>query len=223
MRHTIIIATLSSVAASVLTTAVIGGSFLGANTADSANTPGEAITVQPGEVESILQGDVDCDSDVGTRDSQGILRYVLQQPALSQDEPCPDIATVIPAGEGVPGPQGPQGEQGPPGEQGATGPSGISEFAHVTTDGSVLFGTAISAEKDQLNSYIVTFGRNLDGCVATASQGRALDTGGFNTNVRLRHVIVGGVTREPTQVSVGFADVDTGTTTPTGFHVIVVC
>jgi len=128
MRHTILVATLSSVFASVLTTAVISGSLLGANTANSANTPGEAITVQPGGVESILQGDVDCDSDVGTRDSQGILRYVLEQPALSQDEPCPDIATVIPAGEGVPGPQGPQGEQGEPGPE---GPGGLSEFQFV--------------------------------------------------------------------------------------------
>jgi len=41
MRHTIIVATLSSVFASVLTTAVIGGSFFGANTANSANTPGD--------------------------------------------------------------------------------------------------------------------------------------------------------------------------------------
>ena len=142
MRHTILIATLSSVVASVLTTVVIGGSLFGADTASSANTPGEAITVQPGGVESILQGDVDCDSDVGTRDSQGILRYVLQQPALSQDEPCPDIATLIPSGEGVPGPQGeqgpagPQGDEGPQGEQGSAGISDLVVVVESSTSGS---------------------------------------------------------------------------------------
>ncbi len=124
MRYTILIATLSAVVASVLTTVVIGGSLFGADTASSANTPGEAeAALSPGGLEGLLQGDADCDSDVGTRDSQGILRYVLEQPALSQDEPCPDIATLIPTG---PGPQGPQGEQGPAGPQGEQGLPGLS-------------------------------------------------------------------------------------------------
>ena len=142
MRHTILIATLSSVATSVLTTAVISGSLFGADTASSANTldtPSGAI--QPGGVTSILQGDINCDGVVDAKDALGDLRYVGGLTVV-QTEPCPDVGTLA----AIPGPAGPQGEQGP------QGPSGISEFAHVTTDGSVLIGTAISAEKDQLNS-----------------------------------------------------------------------
>ena len=44
-----------------------------------------------------IWGDVDCDSTVGTRDSQALLRKVLEQNALSQTEPCPligDLAQV---------------------------------------------------------------------------------------------------------------------------------
>ena len=169
MRHTILVATLSSVFASVLTTAVISGSLLGANTANSANTTGEAIIVQPGGVESILQGDVDCDSVVGTRESQGILRYVLEQPALSQDEPCPDIATLIPAGEGVPGPQGPQGDEGPAGPQGEQGPqgaTGLSEYEIVseTSASNSAFSKQVIAEcpdgKDVLGGGGGIFGTN---------------------------------------------------------------
>ena len=56
MRHTIIVATLSSVFASVLTTAVIGGSFFGANTANSATLPatnaGDAWSAQAYETSS---------------------------------------------------------------------------------------------------------------------------------------------------------------------------
>ena len=150
MRHTILIATLSSVVASVLTTVVIGGSLFGAGTASSSNTPVDVEgAISPGGLEGLLQGDADCDSDVGTRDSQGILRYVLQQPALSQDEPCPDIATLIPSGEGVPGPQGPagpQGEQGPQGEEGPAGPSGISGLIIVAESEDYEGGPIASAE-----------------------------------------------------------------------------
>ncbi len=49
MRHTILIATLSSVAASVVTTAVISGLLFGAGIASSANPPSEAaVAVSPG-------------------------------------------------------------------------------------------------------------------------------------------------------------------------------
>ena len=40
-------------------------------------------------------GDSDCDSGVGTRDSQALLRFVLQQSALSQTPPCLDIGEAI--------------------------------------------------------------------------------------------------------------------------------
>ncbi len=40
-------------------------------------------------------GDADCDSTVGTRDSQALLRKVLEQNALSQTQPCPLIGTPV--------------------------------------------------------------------------------------------------------------------------------
>ena len=124
MRHTILIATLSSVVASVVTMAVIGGSFFGANTASSANTPVEAErAVSPGGVEGLIQGDVDCGTNVTPVDSLKVLRHDAGL-SVQQDEPCPDIGTVIPTGEGVPGPQGPAGPQGAEGAQGPAGPQG---------------------------------------------------------------------------------------------------
>ncbi len=131
MRHTILVATLSSVAASVLTTVVIGGSLFGAGTASSANAPIELDSaISPGGVEDILQGDVDCGGNVTPVDSLKVLRHDAGLSVL-QDEPCPDIGTVIPAGEGVPGPQGPAGPQG---EQGPPGISGV-EIATAQSDG----------------------------------------------------------------------------------------
>ena len=110
MRHTILVATLSSVVASVLTTVVIGGSLFGAGTANSANAPNEvAGAISPGGVEGLIQGDVDCGKSVSPVDSLKVLRHDAGL-SVQQAEPCPDIGTVIPAGEGVPGPQGPQGE-----------------------------------------------------------------------------------------------------------------
>jgi len=129
MRHAILIAALSSVVAAVVTTTVIGGSLFGAGTASSANTPVEAAgAISPGGVTSFLQGDVDCGGNVTPVDSLKTLRHDAGL-SVQQDEPCPDIATVIPAGEGVPGPQGPQGDTGPAGPQGPqgdTGPQGVA-------------------------------------------------------------------------------------------------
>ena len=47
-------------------------------------------------------GDLDCDSEISSRDNQALLRNVLTQAALSQTEPCPDIGSApgitVPAG-----------------------------------------------------------------------------------------------------------------------------
>ena len=42
-----------------------------------------------------MWGDVDCKDGVRTRDSQAILRHVLEQNPLSQNEPCPDIGQTV--------------------------------------------------------------------------------------------------------------------------------
>ena len=45
---------------------------------------------------ALIWGDSDCDGEITTRDNQALLRTVLQQPALTQTEPCPDLGTVVP-------------------------------------------------------------------------------------------------------------------------------
>ena len=136
MRHTILIATLSSVVASVLTTVVIGGSFFGAGTANSASAPIEAEgAISPGGVEGLIQGDVDCGTNVTPVDSLKVLRHDAGL-SVQQDEPCPDIGTVIPTGEGVPGPQGPAGPQGEQGPQGAPGITDIEVVVEGVSDSS---------------------------------------------------------------------------------------
>ena len=37
----------------------------------------------------------DAPDEVATRDSQAILRYVLEQNPLSQDDPCPDVGQTV--------------------------------------------------------------------------------------------------------------------------------
>jgi hypothetical protein len=39
---------------------------------------------------------------VGTRDNQALLRFILDQAALSQEEPCPDIGDTAEVGDQVP-------------------------------------------------------------------------------------------------------------------------
>lgn len=117
MRYTILVATLSSIVASVVTTAVISGSLFGADAVNSANTPGDTIAVvSPGGVEGIIQGDVDCRDGVTPVDSLKVLRHDAGL-SVSQDEPCPDVGTLA-AIPGPPGPAGPQGEAGPVGISG---------------------------------------------------------------------------------------------------------
>jgi CSLREA domain-containing protein len=50
------------------------------------------VGLQPGQR---IWGDVDCDGDITTRDNQAELRFVLEQNALSQTEPCPDIGSAV--------------------------------------------------------------------------------------------------------------------------------
>ncbi len=124
MSHTILVATLSSVAASVVATAVISGSFFGSNTASSASTPVEAEgAISPGGVEGMIQGDVDCRDGVTPVDSLKVLRHDAGL-SVQQDEPCPDVGTLA----AIPGPAGPQGPQG------EAGPVGISGWEVVFVD-----------------------------------------------------------------------------------------
>ncbi|RLC59265.1 MAG: hypothetical protein DRI30_00925 [Chloroflexi bacterium] len=79
--------------------APIAGPALGAGeicVAAAATTP--TPTGAPAAGVDRIWGDVDCDSTVGTRDSQAVLRNVLEQPALSQTQLCPRIGTLVTGG-----------------------------------------------------------------------------------------------------------------------------
>ncbi len=39
--------------------------------------------------------DADCDSEMTTRDNQGVLRVVLGQPPISQTGPCPYVGSLV--------------------------------------------------------------------------------------------------------------------------------
>ena len=219
MRHTILIATLSSVSASVLTTAVISGTFFGAGTASSANTPGEAEgVISPGVVEDILHGDVDCGQSVTPVDSLKVLRHDAGL-SVQQDEPCPDIATVIPTGEGVPGPQGPQGDEGPagpqgePGPQGEAGPQGEPGISNITTEFEVGPGNSLGYKSLSLDCP--------DGMTALGGGGSAWG----NTNEVALIVSVPSATvlgGTPIGWSVAAEEID-GTNEDWGLTVFVVC
>jgi len=55
---------------------------------------GQLCIVEDAGVDRIW-GDVDCDGTVGTRDSQALLRNVLEQPPLSQTGDCPAIGAPV--------------------------------------------------------------------------------------------------------------------------------
>ena len=60
-----------------------------------------AAATPPGG-ETVVWGDVDCKGDapneVATRDSQAILRHVLEQNPLSQEDGCPEIGSTVQIG-----------------------------------------------------------------------------------------------------------------------------
>lgn len=69
------------------------------------------------------------------------------------------------------GPTGSRGPTGARGPTGPTGPQGISLFADVNSNGSLVHGTATSALRVATGVYRVTFGRAVDTCAAVANAG----------------------------------------------------
>lgn len=67
--------------------------------------------------------------------------------------------------------KGPTGGRGP---TGPTGPRGLSLFADVKSDGTLVHGTATGATRISAGNYYVTFGQGVDNCAAVAN------VGGFN-------------------------------------------
>ena len=131
MRHIIVLAVFAAIATSAFTTVLVNGLIFGADTVRSASEAELVGAAHPAiDIEDMVQGDVDCDGDVDAVDALKDLQHIAALD-FTQMEPCPDIGTVIPAGEGIPGPQGPPGPQGSVGPQGPPGPSGISDYEIV--------------------------------------------------------------------------------------------
>lgn len=125
MRQTVIVSAATAVVTVVLNVLVLYQ--LGADTAKSANEPSSLVRdAHPlTEADGQIQGDVDCDREVDLGDAIKIGLDGIGAD-VHQTDPCPDIGTVIPLGEGPQGPQGEPGEQGPEGPQGEQGEPGLS-------------------------------------------------------------------------------------------------
>lgn len=131
MRQTIVVSALTAMVTMVLSVLVLNQLAPGiASSADGRDEPRTA-SAPSGEGEGQIQGDTDCDEDVDAVDALGVLVNVAAFDALPQQEPCTDVADVIPAGEGPQGPPGPQGPQGPMGPQGEQGEPGIAGYEVV--------------------------------------------------------------------------------------------
>ena len=121
--------------------------------------------------------------------------------------------------KGVTGATGATGVTGPTGATGPTGPAGISLFANVAADGTLINGSgALSVNKTATPRYEVTFDRDISKCAGSA--------------------VVGG-TGTPTTVASGAAGIvqtgligndvartsfnEAGTFESTDFKLIIVC
>jgi hypothetical protein len=85
--------------------------------------------------------------------------------ALNWNQTGPTGAT------GATGANGATGAAGATGATGATGPAGLSLFAVVNSDGTLVHGTATGAVKNVTGDYTVTFGQDVSSCAATANPG----------------------------------------------------
>jgi len=120
--------------------------------------------------DEVLQGDINCDGAVDFQDGLGALQHEAGLP-VDQNEPCfaPGSVAAIP---GPPGPQGEHGVTGPPGPQGDQGAPGLSLWATVLGDGSLLGGTATGSIRTETGEFHVTFAEDVSDCAATASPGQ---------------------------------------------------
>ena len=66
-------------------------------------------------------------------------------------------------------PAGPRGPQGPPGARGPEGPSGPTYRALVSSTGTLVAGSALSASRSNEGVYIVRFPRSVAGCSGAAN------------------------------------------------------
>lgn len=110
MRHTVVISALVALTTAALTVFAI--EFSGLRPSVSSAQDGV-----PAGAEGEIKGDIDCNLGIEAVDALKLLQDIAAFD-YTQNDPCTEVGTLIPAGEPIPGPQGPQGPQGEPGISG---------------------------------------------------------------------------------------------------------
>jgi hypothetical protein len=114
-------------------------------------------------------------------------------------------------------------QTGQPGPAGPAGPSGgAARFAHVTAHGELTTGNAVSATRLDEGVYQIDFGRDLTGCVGTASAGSAAEPAtDFSLANGIAMVLVdpGSITVSITRAS----GTNEGERSDSGFNLVVTC
>jgi hypothetical protein len=118
------------------------------------------------------------------------------------------------------GPTGAKGPTGARGPTGPTGPSGISLFADVNSNGTLVHGTATSALRLATGVYRLTFGRAVDTCAAVGNAGGFQ---GFDSSVT--GAVANAETNTSTTLNVNMETWAGGVPTPvdTAFRLVVAC
>jgi hypothetical protein len=150
----------------------------------------------------------------------------IKQRAVTLKKLSPAARGALRGQKGATGPAGPKGDpgaSGPAGPKGDKGDPGVSLYANVGA-GALESGTALSAERLELGTYLVTFGRDVSHCAAVASPG--LTTGGAATLIATGVTNVGDDSFANNQVEVQFHARDAQgivEARDTDFHLIVAC
>ena len=115
------------------------------------------------------------------------------------------------------------GATGATGPTGARGPAGLSLFANIDEDGTLLSGTATGAVRTGTGQYTVTFGRDVTACAPVATSGKVPGSAdGIPLATFLLH---NNDTANPTTVRVFLIVPVAGApvTEDAAFHLVVAC
>lgn len=128
----------------------------------------------------------------------------------------------VPAG--AKGDPGPTGAQGPAGERGPQGIPGISQYARVKSNGTLIDGTAVAATRLQTGAYLLTFPTQIAKCAATAN---STSFAGFDQSINRVWAQIGigfgnGGGVSPNSLVVNLYD-SGGPNVDSSFSVILVC
>ena len=107
-------------------------------------------------------------------------------------------------------------------QTGPTGPAGISLFANVDSDGTLVSGTATGASEVALGVYAVNFNQDVSNCSGVANTGRFPGSTGTVADAVVASVFTGnGV--DPRTVGVHLRNAPTGLAEESAFHLMIAC